>query len=63
MEERLWTVGEVAKKLRVDETTVRRWLTSGVLEGISLPHKGKRQTYRIRQSAIDRIMQPGGHTP
>ncbi len=63
MDERLWTVSEVAKKLRVDETTCRRWITAGILEAISLPHKGKRQTYRIRQSAIDKIMQPGGRTP
>jgi len=63
MEERLWTVSEVAKKLRVDETTVRRWVTGGFLEAISLPHKGKRQTYRIRQSTLDKIIPPpGGRT-
>ena len=55
MDERL-TVREVAKRLRVDETTVRRWVTSGALEAIRLPHKGKRKAYRIRQATLDKII-------
>ncbi len=38
----LLTVREVAKQLRVDDTTVRRWIKNGVLEAISLPHRGTR---------------------
>ena len=41
--EELLTVREVARRLRVDDTTVRRWITSGVLDAISLPHRGKRR--------------------
>ena len=51
------TVHEVAKALRVDDTTVRRWIKQGVLEAISLPHVARRQSYRIRQVSIDAIME------
>ncbi|GCE16487.1 helix-turn-helix domain-containing protein [Dictyobacter kobayashii] len=52
----LLTVGEVAKQLRVDDTTVRRWIKSGVLEAISLPHSGIRQAYRIRRSTLEALL-------
>ena len=52
----LLTVREVAKKLRVDDTTVRRWIKNGVLEAITLPHKGTRQAYRIRRSTLDTLL-------
>ena len=55
--ERLLTVREVARRLRVDDTTVRRWIKSGALEAITLPHKGKRQAYRVKQSTLDKLMQ------
>ena len=38
----LFTVREVARQLRVDATTVRRWIKNGALEAITLPHRGKR---------------------
>ncbi len=58
----LLTVGEVARRLRVDTTTVRRWIVSGSLAAVVLPHRGKRQGYRIRQSIIDDILQtPSSH--
>jgi len=52
----LLTVSEVAKLLRVDDTTVRRWAKSGILEVVSLPHVGLRQSYRIRRSTIDKLL-------
>lgn len=52
----LLTVSEVARRLRVDDTTVRRWIKSGVLEAITLPHKGKRQAYRVKKSTIDKLL-------
>jgi DNA binding domain, excisionase family len=52
----LLTVGEVAKQLRVDDTTVRRWIKNGVLEAISLPHSGIRQAYRIRRSTLEALL-------
>jgi excisionase family DNA binding protein len=49
----LLTVHEVARHLRVDDTTVRRWIKSGALDAITLPHRGKRQGYRVRKKTID----------
>lgn len=52
----LMTVREVADILRVDDTTVRRWIKSGILVAVSLPHAGKRQAYRIRRDTVDRLL-------
>lgn len=52
----LLTVREVARRLRVDDTTVRRWIKSGALEAITLPHRGKRQAYRIKKSTLDGLL-------
>ena len=52
----LLTVREVAKQLRVDDTTVRRWIKNGVLDAITLPHRGTRQAYRIRRSTLDALL-------
>lgn len=46
---------EVAEQLRVDSTTVRRWIRQGILEGVLLPRSGKRENYRIKQATIDRL--------
>ncbi|MGH2479216.1 MAG: helix-turn-helix domain-containing protein [Ktedonobacteraceae bacterium] len=54
----LLTVREVAQQLRVDDTTVRRWIKNGVLEAITLPHRGARQAYRIRQVTLDALLNP-----
>jgi excisionase family DNA binding protein len=54
--EDLLTVREVARRLRVDDTTVRRWIKSGALEAITLPHRGKRQAYRIKQATLDTLL-------
>lgn len=54
--EELLTVREVAKRLRVDDTTVRRWIKSGALEAITLPHRGKRQAYRIKKTTLDKLL-------
>lgn len=53
----LLTIKEVAKQLRVDDTTVTRWIKNGVLEAIELPHVNRR-LYRVRQSVIDKVLQP-----
>ncbi len=52
----LLTVREVARRLRVDDTTVRRWIKSGALEAITLPHKAKRQAYRVKQSTLTNLL-------
>ena len=56
---KVYTVEEVAKQLRVDPSTVRRWCQTGALtqgkDFISLPHAGKRQMYRFTQEQFDRL--------
>lgn len=54
--EELLTVHEVAHRLRVDDTTVRRWIKIGALEAITLPHKGRRSSYRIKKSTFDKLL-------
>jgi len=61
--EKLLTVREVARHLRVDDTTVRRWIKSGSLEAITLPHRGKRQAYRIKQSTLDALLKRPNSLP
>lgn len=57
MDSDLLTVREVAKRLRVDDTTTRRWIKSGALEAVALPHSGKRCAYRIRKETLDRLLE------
>lgn len=52
----LLTVREVAKILRVDDTTVRRWVKQGALEAVVLPHVRTRQAYRIKRGTLDRVL-------
>ena len=54
--EELLTVREVARRLRVDDTTVRRWIKHGTLDAVSLPHVGKRQAYRVRRRTIENLL-------
>jgi excisionase family DNA binding protein len=49
MQERVYTVQEVAQSLRVSERTVRYWIERGELVAFPIGKRG----YRIRQSAID----------
>jgi excisionase family DNA binding protein len=58
--EELLTVREVARRLRVDDTTVRRWIKNGVLEAITLPHVSKRQIYRVKKSTLDELLKSPG---
>jgi excisionase family DNA binding protein len=52
----LLTVHEVAKKVRVDDTTVRRWIKNGALDAVGLPHVGKRCAYRVKRSVIEALL-------
>jgi excisionase family DNA binding protein len=52
----LLTVHEVARRLRVDDTTVRRWIKSGTLDAVALPHKGKRQAYRVKVETLENLI-------
>jgi excisionase family DNA binding protein len=52
----LLTVHDVAQSLRVDDTTVRRWVKQGILEAIALPHRGLRQSYRVKRNTLDTLL-------
>jgi len=54
----LLTVREVARALRVDGTTCRRWIKNGALEAVTLPHAGKRCAYRVRSSTLAKLLEP-----
>jgi excisionase family DNA binding protein len=54
----LLTVAEVANILRVDGTTVRRWIQGGALKAVTLPHRNKRQAYRVRREDIEALLKP-----
>lgn len=55
----LLTVAEVARILRVDNTTVRRWVKQGSLEAVVLPHVYMRQVYRIKRETLDKVLKDG----
>jgi excisionase family DNA binding protein len=56
MSSELLTVSEVARILRVDDTTVRRWVKQGALEAVVLPHVNARQAYRIKRETLNRVL-------
>jgi len=49
-------VQEVAARLRVNEATVRRWIKNGSLEAIKLPHRGKREIYRVKRTTLNSVL-------
>lgn len=55
----LLTVREVARILRCDDTTVRRWIKQGALEAITLPHARERQAYRVKRETLDNLLNNG----
>lgn len=52
----LLTVQEVARIFRVDDTTVRRWVKSGAMEAVPLPHVNDRVAYRIKRVTVDKVL-------
>lgn len=52
----LLTIAEVADILRVDNTTVRRWVKQGTFEAVVLPHVNERQAYRIKRETVDKLL-------
>ncbi|GHO77034.1 hypothetical protein KSD_48050 [Ktedonobacter sp. SOSP1-85] len=56
MSSELLTVSEVARILRVDDATVRRWVKQGTLEAVVLPHVNAHQAYRIKREALNKVL-------
>ncbi|MBM3775390.1 MAG: helix-turn-helix domain-containing protein [Acidobacteria bacterium] len=57
----LFTVAEVAGRLKVHPETIRDWLRTGRLKGIRLG--GTKTGWRIPESEIRRILQDGDGAP
>ncbi len=57
MDDELLTIREVSRRLRVDDATVRRWIKTGALEAVSLPHKGERRSYRVKRKTIEGMLE------
>ena len=57
MEKDYFTPRELAKRLRVDDTTVRRWIRTGALEAETI-RQGKRNRHRIKKATIAAIETP-----
>ena len=55
--ERLYTVREVAERLRVNPETVRVWLRSGKLRGVLIG--GRKSGYRIPGAEVRRLLAHG----
>ncbi len=53
----LLTISEVAHLLRVDTSTVRRWVSLGAMEAVILPHSNDRRVYRVKRATVDAILQ------
>lgn len=51
----LLTAQEVARILRVDDTTVRRWMKQGTLEAVVLPGI-QRRGCRIKRETLDKLL-------
>ena len=51
---RVLTVSEVADRLRLKPETVRRWLRSGKLRGVSLGSDSA--GWRVPQSGVERLL-------
>jgi excisionase family DNA binding protein len=54
MEQDYYTPPELAKLLRVDYTTVMRWMRTGALEAETI-RQGRRNRHRIKKAAIDAL--------
>jgi len=57
MDQEYFTPGEIAKRLRVDYTTVMRWIRTGILEAETI-REGRRNWHRIKKATIEKIETP-----
>jgi excisionase family DNA binding protein len=60
MQQRRYTVEEIAQELGVHPDTVRRWIRKGELEAIDL---GGSAGYRITQEALERFLRDRASRP
>ena len=56
IDDKWFTVEEIAERLKVTDQTVRRWLRSGELVGQNF---GGRTGYRIRETEVNAFLERG----
>jgi len=61
MEQEFLTPREIAKLLRVDYSTVMRWIRTGILPAETI-REGKRNRHRIRKATIETLETPPPHS-
>lgn len=54
------TPGQVARRLRVDRSTVRRWIKTGALEAETVK-QGKQSRFYVPRTAVEAIEQMSKH--
>lgn len=52
----LLTVKEVSNILRVNDSTLRRWIKNGAMYAVILPHLSGRRGYRIKRETLDALL-------
>ena len=57
MEQEYFTPRQVAHRLRVDYTTVMRWIRTGLLD-VETIREGRRNRHRIRKATIETLETP-----
>jgi excisionase family DNA binding protein len=57
MEQEYFTPREIARRFRVVDTTVRRWIRTGTLEAETI-REGKRNRHRIKRATIETLETP-----
>jgi excisionase family DNA binding protein len=57
MEQEYFTPREIAKRFRVDDSTVRRWIRTGALEAETI-RQGRRNRHRIKKATIATLEAP-----
>lgn len=59
VQDRLYTVSEVAELLRVSRVTVTNWIKDGKLEAVRLDIGSKKNTVRVPPDALRQIISSG----
>ena len=58
MQEQLFTVEEVAERLKVHPESVRRWLRDGRMRGFRM---ARRAGWRVTEAEVRRFLEAGTH--
>lgn len=56
MNERLWTVAEIAEKFGVSKSAVQGWIRKGHLPGARKKGPGRNSPYIVPQRAVDDLV-------